>query len=554
MNVMVRQLRAKYPGYTQDIDSMVSSVIGAKPANALRSSLFSEWNEAANAKADNPLGKLEDWAVKDGTLPPDYHQRQQEGNPYNLVELQSYVADKTRIKAETAARHAELSMKISQRTIDSTDMENSYRIDTTQFVQTLLGDASKTIGKNYADVSAKVRQAQMQMAAGMPVNTVELQTLVGQLGSIKMEAEAALNAQFLQSWDGDPANSYANYLDKTTQQDIMTQALAPIDLLMQSLAGTNNPYAVLGSTSAYLEALKSESQRRLLQEVPLLSNIGALTQVAGPDATSLMLQLNSDVTDSLAKSLLDFSTTNAGLGNGSIVDALEKGEASGMKADYYNQLSESWAGLAKMIDSGNVPLEQIQNYVQYMFGQESTAVLSKMDSGSRVMWYTKVASPEISKYMMALRDAGDEQSWNTYQDWVKGSFANIFAQEMNGLESFNQMLSDGGAGAAASGAIYWDKATSSFKAGIEWNRDILGINQAMDAIMPGGSGAITRNLNAAIQVIKPIIADNGDELEAELVMLFEAMGYDGATGIQGAMMDQLLDNVEIGENPNEEAK
>lgn len=545
LNVMVRQLRAKYPGYRQDIDGMVASVVGARPANALRSALFQEWDEVKRAQANNPLGKLEDWAIKSGDLPVDYFDRQAAGDPYTYEELGVHVASRTKVKSDAESRQRELSLKISQNNVDKVEFENSYRLDATQFVHSLLEDSSKVFGKNFAEISQKVKVVQQQMAAGIPVNQLEVNQLIGQMASLRTEAELALTEQFNRSWDGSPDHSYAAHLDQATQQAIIQQALAPLDIISNSLADKDNPYAIINSASAWLEATKIQNQAAVLQEAPILGMLGAISDLAGPGVAQYIAGLGESP-EALTKALLDLSNSKAFLGEGDIVEAMDRGEQVGAKADYYNGLAQSWLKLSRDIDSGEVPLEMLQNSVQYMFGNDANLLLSKMDPGSRVMWYNKVASPEVTNQMLKLRDMGDEQSWNTYQDWVKGAFVNIFAQEMNQLNSTNAILS--GNMSMVQGAITWDPDTSSFKADVS----VLGSGGALTWLAQNMPGAVwnteMQTLNSAIAGIKPIIEENGGEVEAELALLLQQMGFTGQ-GIQGAMLEELMNNVPIQENP-----
>lgn len=140
MNNMVRQLRGKYPGYRSEIDQMVASVTGARPANALRAALFDEWR--AEASKESSLSKLEDWAIKNGRLPVDYYQRKQENNPYTQTELAAYVARKQRDEAERSDRRAALAENAERGTATTKDVEKAFRTEASQTVTTILQDLS----------------------------------------------------------------------------------------------------------------------------------------------------------------------------------------------------------------------------------------------------------------------------------------------------------------------------------------------------------------------------------------------------------------------------
>lgn len=558
LNVMVRQLRAKYPGYRQDIDNMVASVVGAKPANALQSALFSEW-QSAKSDADSSANRMElfeEAAAKDGTLPVDYYQRQAEGNPYSFTELKGYVANKNRIKADVQARQAELSLQIDQNNVQQKDLENSFRTDATQFVTTLLQDGSKTFGKTYQEAYAKVAQAQADIAAGKPINEAELQTLRGQIGELQTQARDQLNKLFLSSWDGDPAHTYVGHINKETQTAIIDQAMQPIQLLADAFSSTGNPYAIAGATQAIMEAQKTTLQNQILQALPAVRNLSAVKDLVGPDALGLYLQANPKAENALTKALIDYSSTSAALGQGTVTQALDLGEKAGQSTDYFNGLSTRWANLALQIDGGKVPLAMIQQNVQYMFSDQS-GQMAKLDDASRYKWFNDVASPVVTEHMLKLKKMGDTQSWNTYQDWVKSNFVVLFQQSAKTLQAADQSYGTNNP-AMFQNLVTWDDTSNTFKVATTPSMssgNVLGDAARTVLSLPGVASVQmdVNKLNAAIQTVKPIIEENGGDVKTELALLFHVMGVDKIPGIPQAMSQELMDQIQQ-ENPPKDNK
>lgn len=528
MNNMVRQLRGKYPGYRGEIDQMVSSVTGARPANALRSALMSEWEAEANKESS--MSKLVDWATKNGRLPVDYYVRESSENPYTEVELASHVASKTRHEADIRDRQLELAHMKENDTLNVRDAERAFRLEASHFVTTTLQDASTTVGTNFQQVQAKVREAQAAQASGKPLPQAEVDQLRGMMGQLQQDIRTALHQKFLQSWDGDPNHSYAaSGLDKTQMEAVIAQAMVPLDVLNQSLSA-ENPYGVLGATSAWLEAQKFDSQRELLRDMPFAQKLSAVSQLMGADAVSLLFSLSPTSQVAVDEAMKDYWTLQmAAPDEGTTMsDAVRNLQEKGRGAESVNSLTTQWTKMADQVAGGEIPLEAVQGGVKFMFGPGSEAVLSQLDDESRFLYFKKVSSPMVSKQMMALRDQGDVESWQMYSKWTANVFQVLFRQQVESLQNLN----------AHGIFVDWSPQTSSFTV---TTRDTQqGGGGIVGRVFPGTIQEANRRgqqyaaaqwqqriqpLNDAIRIIEPLIKDAKGDTSLEMLELLTQMGF-----------------------------
>lgn len=514
MNSMVRQLRGKYPGYRAEIDSMVSSITGARPANALRSALFDEWDAAA--RSESGMSKLEDWAVKNGRLPVDYYERQAGGSPYTETELKSYIARKQRDEAERNDRRAAIAEANDRGTLNTKDVERAFRIEANQLVTTILQDASSTAGANYAQIQKKIKEAQSAAASGNPLEAADVNVLRANMGELKATIRQALHQQFIQSWDDDPQHSYVAHLSKEQMTAVMEQSMIPLNILEDALS-SDSPWGVLGSVSAWLEAQKNDAQREVIRDYPFMREFKAMSDALGSEVMGQFMSLSPSLQKEVDKVMLDWHKIMMGRAHQTgqtVADSFEDLETKEASTDVYNGLIDQWTKVADQITKQQLPIDIIQASVQYMFGPGSDRVLSKLDDDSRFEYFKKVSSPAVSRQMLKLKEQGDVDSWNTYQRWVANSFQILFKQKVNDLQSFVEDTSNY--------SVEWDDRNNRFK--------VKGIRGAFaDAPLIGTSAAaerVIRQLNDTLQVVTPIIEDNDGDTTMEIADLLMNMGYD----------------------------
>ena len=538
MNAMVRQIRGRYPGYRAEIDTMVSGIVGTNPANALRSSLFNEWEDAANAsnQTQKDYNNLVDSLLKKDVsdtgrtyLPMDFFSRKEGGDPYSMTELQAYANSVQAEEGQIVAARTQMALENEQNTLQTSRAEKQFRTEATGFVNNLLADTTSSLGRSYHDISVQIQEAQEASMRGDPQSQLVVQTLVPQIAQLQQGILTALNQKFTESWNGDPSASYAAHLSNEQRQAIISTAMQPVQILQDAIL--NEDYGVVDSVAAYLQAGKTEETRRLIETIPALNVMQSLKEVAGPDVMGLYMQLQPQMQVEINKVLLDYAHNQAGLGQGNITAAMDQGQSANADKEYYDGLIKTWQNTINEAVSGKLSPEIIANNVEFMFGQEALQVLGRMTPDSRYTYFKKVASPQVTQQMLKLKQGGDVDSWNTYQNWVAGSFITLFQSAVKDLP--------GTVPDTTGVSVVWDSTTNGFKVtgnpALNTNQSILsgpgfsipnptaGIETQVSANLMQNKVA---NLNAAIRVVAPIIEANGENTGQAILELLQQMGYD----------------------------
>ena len=533
MNSMVRQLRGKYPGYRAEIDTMVSGVTGARPANALRSALMREWDEAAGSTSD--FAKLESWATKNGRLPVDYFDRKNSDQPYSETELQSFIARKTRDDAERQSRRAAMAESQDRDSLNTKDVGRNFRVEATQTVTAILQDTTSAAGGTFQKLQTRIRDAQTAAKQGNPLPQAETQELAAMMGQLKQTIRQQLHQTFIQSWDGDPAHSYAAHLSKDDMENTINAAMVPVNVIEQALS-SENPWGILGATTAFLESQKTDASRDLLRDMPFAQEMAAMSATLGSDVLSQYITLSPTLQSEIDTSLINYRKLRAAssLASGeTVADAFEDGENKERDAGYFNALTSHWTGLVDTIESGDMPLSVVQNNVNYMFGPGSERVLSMLDDPSRFEYFKKVASPAVSRQMMALRDKGDAESWGAYQKYVATTFQSLFLQKVQDLQA--EQVRD-------NVDVDWDKKTKRFTVTADRAGLIPGFGVINDLALATENRRLTNlaeQLNTAISVVNPIVGDAKGDTDREILELLKGMGFDPEAPVEPNMISLL---------------
>lgn len=513
MNSIVRQLRGKYPGYRSEIDQMVSQVTGAKPANALRESLMSEWAADASA-AKAQANKDQDfiiWANKEGYLPTDYFEREASGNGYSPKEVMAYVASRTAEKAKVEQLQRQATLDASQNSLTKDKVTHMASIDFTQTVNRTLFDAQSSIGKTFAATTALLQKAQQSAASGNPMSSQEVAQGQAAVAQLESTIRQALNQKALQSWDGDPQNSYTARMDKKELDDAIAQAMVPVQILKDGF-DAKNPTGAMNFLNTYLETQKNDATRDLLRDVPQLQAAQALTQIYGAGSAGVIMNSVPNVQAATDAAVMKYVAASPGM---ALPDQIGVVQDHNGQADTYKGVIQTFKNT---LANPEVPEAYKVQAIDGMFRTNADSSLMKFDPGSRAQFLKLVAGPDVSKLMLDRRNAGDEEGWQKYQLWVAQGFNSVFAQNVQDLQF---AVTNPNAY-----SVQYNPGTNNFEVSL---RGPAAYDPTQRLLAPFGDPVLKSisDLNSAIQVIAPVVsATPGGDTSKEVLAMLASMGYD----------------------------
>jgi hypothetical protein len=538
MNSVVRQLRGKYPGYRDEIDQMVSSTTGAKPANALRESLMSEWaSDASAAKAQ--ANKDQDfiiWANKEGYLPSDYFQREAAGQGYQPKEVMAYVASRTAEKAKVEQLQRQASLDSANNSLTKETISHMANTDFNQTVNVSLFDAQSSLGKTFAATTDLLKKAQSAAAAGNPLSSQEVAQGQAQVAQLETTLRAALQQKALKTWDGDPSNSYVAKMDKKELDDAMNSAMAPIQILKDGF-DAKNATGAMNFLNTYLETQKNDATRDLLRDVPQLQAMQALTTAYGAGSAGAVMNSMPTVAAATDSAVMKYLATKP---DQPLPDKIDTIKGHNGTADTYRGVID---GFKNTLVNPEVPEDYKRKAIDGMFRTDADSSLLKFDPDSRAEFLKQVAGPDVSKIMLDRKAAGDEEGWQKYQLWVAQGFNSVFAQNVQDLQY---------------ATINPQEYTVSYNAAQNtFNIQSAGLGKYDPTNnLPGGWGnpvlQSVKQLNDAIQVVAPIVTANNGETGKEVLSMLAKLGYDPSAERDGGFLWSLGQAV-FGSMPKKDA-
>ena len=112
-----RQLRSRYPAYRDQIDTYMSHLTGAIPANRLIQEVRQEQMKTNKDAAHyDALVQKAAFDVQVGGLPQDFYTRKAAGQPYTMDELTNFVSQRTAIQSKIHLAQSGFALRSAQNT------------------------------------------------------------------------------------------------------------------------------------------------------------------------------------------------------------------------------------------------------------------------------------------------------------------------------------------------------------------------------------------------------------------------------------------------------
>lgn len=523
LNSVVRQLRGRYPGYRQEIDAAVSSLVGTTPANALQSALFSEWGATSGEDDETKRrNSIIERISSDMGLPVDFVAREEAGNPYTINELLTYQSDHNRDKWETNQRTSELALEADVRELTEAETLKAFEANLATFVTRTLADSSKALGEGYASATEKIQQAARDAAMGRPWDQRDIEQLMAGIAALEAEMRMQIRTYASESWDGNPNHNFNRYISQAEREAAITRALAPIQSLREAVGA--EAFNLVEYNTRLNDAAITAKGRSLLDQYEQIADIAALSAMAGMDMTNLYMEAVPNLQNDLTWAFSQGENIKAATGQGNIFESLSRVEASSdLPPETAITLIERWGNVMEMWDKGQINDEILRNNVKYMFTPDATQIFSVLATREdQFEYFRRAVSPRVTQLMMEFRDQGDVESWEQYRAWAATAFINLFQSTAQDL---NQGLAEGY-------DIQWDPANTSFKVLGRQGGDITGLvtgGGGLNLLSFGSHPLNISNLNSAIQSMAPIFEDAGGDVGLEMVSLLMQAGFDPNT-------------------------
>lgn len=521
VEALARQVRNKHPGYREQIDQKVSSIIGTNPANALRTSLISDLKAAqstAQSRQNSDESIIERGKDK---LSPDKYRRfiQGDRSPEFVAEMKRDIQLGEVKQTTVNSLKSEYELRKAQGAARKEDLEKVVTRDSSDTVWNILNSGIESVdgGKLTIDsLNAKIAG----MASGKPPTPEELGALRSGTNALIAQANLALDRLHSQPWGKDGKMTYQQEInDSASLQRIKEQALQPIRNMEKALTDGNIGMFQWYANQAKL--MKDQKTQDIFTRSETALNLSVANEILGPNLGQLLLGSGvfSKSASELARVLTMDSVVKSGTGrtDGETIlrdskrEAATGGGANGAKDSVGSVLATTKITLSNK----DISEQALANYAKTWFNPERNFITARdiLTENSRQSVIQMFSAPEVVDNMVRLKNSNPEV-WNNYKRWVESSTRSVFNSTLGQVAEWQKPGSGYAVTVDSQGRISVARDRS-----LPTDQFTGGVDRAVEAIQkPLGQ------LNSAIDARRRIAKAEGADPNATATQFLGAMG------------------------------
>lgn len=423
-------LRAKYPGYNKEIDSIVKQVTGHDPGDALVSDFYTEAQKNATA-ATTAAGNWQTWT-------------EQKDNATALGQLGIDVRDP---KYQTPAGQADAKHQVAQKfATDANQAARAQADATAEADNTLTGHQMRMTGIAFAGQLDTQGGATLNNTTGM---NATLDAFAKDPSSVDMSKvgpaflqqinvqESTIQGQ-VQTWldapvnPADPSRTRASFMSAQDVADIKANAVANLENIKERIV--NKDFGAASYFANQNTIIKQQAENSIYaqsQSVAVAAGLGATG--APSNVVSMFTNPGTPLGDQISKDshnlVIGMDVTAATKASGSPGGGSVTGAIKAFSDGNPNISPEEQGAAAKQhlddmraaIQDPKTDPKALANMVDYMFGPANGNFLADIvPKGQWSAIYGELTSPATSKAIWNASQ-NNPKLWGEYTGWVENN-------------------------------------------------------------------------------------------------------------------------------------
>lgn len=424
-----RQLRSRYPAYRDQIDTYMSHLTGAIPANRLIQEVRQE-----QMKVDKDVTKYETYVnhiagkKEVGGLPADFFSRKAEGNPYTMDELRNHESNRMAMWYKVERAKAGFDLDSSQNKVDERTALESAGTAFSNNRYTLVENAAGG-PTGYNKMIDTLTQAGKDQSGGMISKETESQ-LLATISTTRAKADAEFNKLLTQkdatgqSWD-DRLNKFPEVKKKLREDH-----KAFWDDITES--ATNKQWGYLGSRLRYMEG-RARDDRLEFENAGIIRAQRTMKDSLGPDALNWWLGRKGEaIIPSIDGAMMEFTRTNTLAKAGEAATRGQYDSKTNLGTSFDEMKTKGVQSPAayktvlddhlKIITDPGTPDNLKKGALLSVYSPSNSGFLAKIDDKDRQATFMRMTSPQVTK---SIKDTGDERLFQNYTKWTNDSLVGM---------------------------------------------------------------------------------------------------------------------------------
>jgi hypothetical protein len=527
---ITRQMKARFPGYKNEIDTKIGQLSGRTPANALRDELRQEALSADKVK--DRKQQIVERSMFDGS----YIQAFGDRDPATMS-AEEILKGVGTVHAQRAMVDAETSsIALSDK---RKDLKKDEALDIGKRHSMLLWSRTFKPTTNAAggmDPFIKALDAaKADVEGGGTIDQDEQQNLLVQLNTFARNAEASFenwaNSDFSADTPGQSWRSVIN--DEEKMKELKQPFMDTVNQYREAVI--NKDYGWIGTNARLIAASESSIGARLVKTSDSARLYAGIKGIMGETGASLMLTKDNNLLDSLNSSINDQLAKRSILGETSSLKAeFDKWSAEGVTnpAAYNAAITNH---VAMLVENKNLPKENVDHLVDTMYGPENLNMLSKWSEKQKLSAYRTFTSPEVQAKMEEIKGS-NPQAWAKYRSWVNHNFAQLFRTD---LQNASEAL-----GIHKFAKLDWDEKNMQFA--LSQSQPAESQSVALSSYYAGKYDMLSNTvgrINEELKGVGPILTSDKTDPGVYLGNLVREMGLDPNLQKQGSLIATMLEAI-----------
>lgn len=517
LEAVASKYRARYPGYREQIDNMISQITGVDPANAMRRNAIQllentqKLNSEGQTKMFNVYHTDQQYFE---ALHPGMTFQQFMQNPYGYMsEAGNLKASKLKMESDKMA----LDMSQTQDKVAGTNAEKLFTNEANLYVSTFV---SGTLNK--------LKEQGMNLTAqGANANPTEVAQFLAQATQLKTQMETQIDGLATRPLREGSANSYSTFMhDPTKIAQIKTAALAPIDTIIQAVGGKD--YITANAAANINKMRTDQTWMKLSQLVPEAEIYGGLRRGIGDQTTGQVLAMSNGagltpltkaVTDTTWLSIANPNATKPPVSASQAAASLA--ETNPVNPGRVNKMTVQ--GIMTL--AGHDDPKIAARAVQSLYGDPQ--FFANIKDSEKAQVFGSMTSPAFTQKMVQLRKA-DPASFDKYVNWAQTNGVTVFKDGIDNLQSATEYNRYN---------VTFDPKTMQFTA--QTKPEYAPTNMSGHPL-PDNAQTYVSKINQLGASLAPILKEKyGDQAPTQFLHILEANGYNPAAEKNGGWIDSL---------------
>ncbi len=509
---IVKEAKAQYPGFKDEIDGIVQKTTGINPANALVRSLRADMDAAERART---AGASKDETYLNGHLQfmlPSTRAKIIAGDRSPEVvakaKWEASGSQSRQFTIEQANRELELEVKTGQ--YDEGKTVKVAQQTVTEYVNNSFAHSTDTAG------GAEGILKKIQEHGDKPWTPEEQAQIKAQFGNLNTQLSLGVDTLLTQP-------QYAQ-LPEDKKKAIREGALSRVATLRDALL--NKDTGALTRDANFAEAIQNADVRRVLESNEWYRKVAAVQKIAGPAGADIVK--GTFMTDqgmgARVKAIDDLNKMDLTLGEGSLNSQTKRmKEGSNAVPEwkdpklYQAHIDGAVQGLVQSKD-----VTVAENHAKVMFGTDNVGFLDNYSPNSQQRVFRALTSPAVDLKMVELGKSNPEL-YKNYRDWVVSY--GFQGQSKRLIDEVNQVHTS----ASSMANITWDEKSGLFRAELKpeyaGKKGFFGTSGTSGDPL-AGLQKVVGELNQNIMIIKPILKREGGDPVQEIGKVLQANGWD----------------------------